>query len=48
MPFSYHYRHQKIDEASTINYDLIVIGGGVTGAGIALDAQSRGLNRAHP
>ncbi len=28
---------------STTSFDLIVIGGGITGAGIALDATSRGL-----
>lgn len=33
-------RIQKIAKAS---YDLVVIGGGITGAGIALDAASRGL-----
>ena len=30
-------------KAKAFNYDLIIIGGGITGAGIALDAASRGL-----
>lgn len=34
---------QKLDHAS---FDLLVIGGGITGVGIALDAQSRGLKTA--
>jgi len=34
---------QKIKEADTTPFDLIVIGGGITGAGIALDAAARGL-----
>ncbi|MHA1990992.1 MAG: glycerol-3-phosphate dehydrogenase/oxidase [Candidatus Hodarchaeales archaeon] len=33
----------QIEEASKIYYDVIVIGGGATGAGIALDATLRGL-----
>ncbi|MEO0339450.1 MAG: glycerol-3-phosphate dehydrogenase/oxidase, partial [Bacteroidota bacterium] len=36
-------RPQLLHELSTNTYDLLVIGGGITGAGIALDAASRGL-----
>ncbi|OLS25825.1 MAG: Aerobic glycerol-3-phosphate dehydrogenase [Candidatus Heimdallarchaeota archaeon LC_3] len=32
-----------IEEASKLRYDAIIIGGGITGAGIALDATLRGL-----
>lgn len=34
------FKHKIFDKV----FDLIVIGGGITGAGIALDAQSRGLS----
>lgn len=36
-------RSTQLKEASRILFDVIVIGGGITGAGIALDAASRGL-----
>jgi len=36
-------RKELIGRLSTTHYDLIIIGGGVTGAGIALDAASRGI-----
>ena len=42
-------RFSKLDRKKTIgilkkgSYDLVIIGGGITGAGIALDAASRGL-----
>ena len=36
-------REEQLISASKKEYDLIVIGGGVTGCGIALDAASRGL-----
>lgn len=42
--FSIHSREDELKEASRKRFDLIVIGGGITGAGILLDAQSRGLN----
>lgn len=42
--FSAKMRHQKLDELATYQFDLVVIGGGITGAGIALDAISRGLS----
>jgi len=41
--FSNIERESKISTAKSIIYDLMVIGGGVTGAGIALDASLRGL-----
>ena len=37
-------RAQTIEQLQTDRFDLIVIGGGITGAGIALDAASRGLS----
>jgi glycerol-3-phosphate dehydrogenase len=41
--FSAHNRTQIINKLTTTHYDVIVIGGGITGAGIALDASARGL-----
>lgn len=39
-------RQADITTLATEDYDVVVIGGGVTGAGIALDAASRGLRTA--
>ena len=36
-------RQKTIDNLEGEEFDLIVIGGGITGGGIALDAASRGL-----
>jgi len=36
-------RLQRIERLKSENFDLLVIGGGATGAGIALDAATRGL-----
>lgn len=36
-------RHIQIEKLKSQKFDLLVIGGGITGAGIALDAASRGL-----
>ncbi len=36
-------REAQLQQASINHFDVIVIGGGITGAGIALDAASRGL-----
>ena len=36
-------RVEKIERLSNTTFDLLIIGGGITGAGIALDASSRGL-----
>ncbi|SFJ93232.1 glycerol-3-phosphate dehydrogenase/oxidase [Thermoflavimicrobium dichotomicum] len=41
--FSVKNRLQEIEEMLRQEIDLLVIGGGITGAGIALDAQSRGI-----
>lgn len=43
MPFSARNRASYIQQLQTSTYDLLVIGGGITGAGIALDAITRGL-----
>ena len=42
--FSVFNRASQIKKLQTTKFDLAIIGGGVTGAGIALDAASRGLN----
>lgn len=41
--FSSLNRGELINKLKSTSYDLIVIGGGITGSGIALDAASRGL-----
>jgi len=46
MNFSVLNRSEIIDELKGQEFDLIVIGGGITGAGILLDAASRGLKTA--
>lgn len=43
MIFSALYREQQLKCISEEQYDLLVIGGGITGAGIALDAALRGM-----
>lgn len=43
LSFSSIQRESLLKEMSEINLDLLVIGGGITGAGIALDAQVRGI-----
>jgi glycerol-3-phosphate dehydrogenase len=43
LSFSIYTRQPTLQRMSTRHYDLIVIGGGITGAGIALDASLRGL-----
>lgn len=42
--FSHRVRSLWMAELNTNKFDVIIIGGGITGAGIALDAASRGLN----
>ncbi len=37
-------RREELKSINGKNFDLIVVGGGITGAGIALDAASRGLS----
>lgn len=46
MNFSALNRAKIINEMSNQSFDLLIIGGGITGAGIALDAASRGLKTA--
>src|SRR5687768_11554837 len=46
LQFSILDRPSTIDKLQTEAYDLLIIGGGITGAGIALDAASRGLKTA--
>lgn len=41
--FSFNVRKAWVAQLSSVQYDLVVIGGGITGVGIALDAASRGL-----
>lgn len=41
--FSILDREKHLKKLKTENFDLLVIGGGITGAGIALDAASRGM-----
>lgn len=41
--FSNCNRARYWDQLSSLDYDLLIIGGGITGAGIALDAVTRGM-----
>ena len=41
--FSNVNRKEQLQKAAQMSYDLVVVGGGITGAGIALDASSRGM-----
>lgn len=43
LPTAAALRSRKLAEIQNTTYDLLIIGGGITGAGIALDASSRGL-----
>ncbi|MEL3971512.1 glycerol-3-phosphate dehydrogenase/oxidase [Rossellomorea oryzaecorticis] len=43
MTFSSTARQEIKNQLTSQNYDLIIIGGGITGAGIALDASKRGM-----
>ena len=40
VPFD---RTQMLERLATEQFDVVVVGGGITGAGVALDAASRGL-----
>jgi glycerol-3-phosphate dehydrogenase len=42
--FSYANRIQNISKLKAQEFDLVIIGGGINGAGIARDAASRGMN----
>lgn len=44
MEFSLNGRKTALATMQSQTLDLLVIGGGITGSGIALDAQSRGLD----
>jgi glycerol-3-phosphate dehydrogenase len=44
MSFSVFNRHKELETAKSVEFDLVIIGGGITGAGIALDAASRGMS----
>jgi glycerol-3-phosphate dehydrogenase len=44
--FSFNSRKSIVEKLSSESFDLLIIGGGITGAGIALDAASRGLKTA--
>ena len=46
MNFSASSRNDLKSALASESFDLLVIGGGITGAGIALDAASRGLKTA--
>lgn len=46
MSFSNKQRKYLVTELSSKHYDVLVIGGGITGAGIALDASLRGMKTA--
>ncbi len=41
--FSFHTRQQNIKKLRNEVFDLLIIGGGITGAGVARDAAARGL-----
>jgi len=41
--FSYLNRKKNTQDLQSIEFDVLIIGGGITGAGIALDAASRGM-----
>jgi glycerol-3-phosphate dehydrogenase len=41
--FSYFNKQKIATDLQTTEFDLLIIGGGITGAGIALDAASRGM-----
>ncbi|WP_173915652.1 glycerol-3-phosphate dehydrogenase/oxidase [Halobacillus sp. Marseille-Q1614] len=44
--FSNYDRQEKFKELYQVEWDVLVVGGGITGAGIALDAASRGMKTA--
>lgn len=46
MKFSNLERNQVVDQLQKKVFDVLVIGGGITGAGIALDATMRGMDTA--
>ncbi len=44
--FSFRTRRDALKDAAANELDVVVIGGGITGAGIAWDAATRGLHTA--
>ncbi|MCB0688193.1 MAG: glycerol-3-phosphate dehydrogenase/oxidase [Saprospiraceae bacterium] len=44
LAFAVSSRDTLLQQAGDVEFDLLVIGGGITGAGIALDAVTRGLS----
>jgi glycerol-3-phosphate dehydrogenase len=46
VPLDPEYRRATLERLRSTTYDVLVIGGGVTGTGIALDAATRGLSTA--
>ncbi len=44
--WTFKNRKKFIDELKTVEFDLVIIGGGVTGAGVAREASLRGLKTA--
>ncbi|WNS79646.1 FAD-dependent oxidoreductase [Domibacillus sp. DTU_2020_1001157_1_SI_ALB_TIR_016] len=46
MKFTNHQRSEAIQALQNGQYDILVIGGGITGAGIAVDASMRGMKTA--
>jgi glycerol-3-phosphate dehydrogenase len=44
VPWSTPSREEEISALKSQQFDVLVIGGGCVGAGVALDAASRGLN----
>ncbi|MBO0960364.1 glycerol-3-phosphate dehydrogenase/oxidase [Neobacillus sp. MM2021_6] len=46
MKFSNLNRNEIVNKLKSEQYDVLIIGGGITGAGIALDATVRGMNTA--
>ena len=46
MSFSFREREENLERLSREEFDILVIGGGITGAGIAWDAALRGFTTA--
>lgn len=46
MKFSNRNRAELVQQIKSTKYDVLVIGGGITGAGIALDGSTRGMKMA--
>ncbi|MBU8878750.1 glycerol-3-phosphate dehydrogenase/oxidase [Bacillus sp. FJAT-29790] len=46
MKFSNQFRNEITNKLKSETFDVLVIGGGITGAGIALDAATRGMKTA--